>query len=103
MIAPLTAYIPVALAFGAAAGLAGWRLNRACGPRGLVLFVTGFALLGALRDTAYAARGTVFTFGPGLTPRLMDTLAWLSLALVVQMTMRLMVGPAAADPLARSG
>jgi hypothetical protein len=55
--------------------------------------------LGSLRDHVYDARGGVFSFEPGLAPRLADAAGWLSIALVVQLAMRIGVGPARADAL----
>lgn len=96
------AYLPVALAFGAAAGLVGWRMTRAWGIPGLLLFLASFTSLGILRDTIYGARGLVFLFGEGIAPRIADAAGWLSLALVTQLAIRLLAGPARAGGPARS-
>lgn len=97
-----TTWLPVALALGAAAGLVGWRMTRAWGLGGLLLFLAIFAALGVLRDTLYGARGLGFLFGDGIAPWLADAAGWLALGLVIQATMRLLGGPAKMDGPARS-
>lgn len=97
-----TAWLPVALALGAAAGLVGWRMNRAWGLPGLLLFLVAVASLGILRDTLYGARGLGFLLGDGMDSRIAGAVGWLTLALVTQLTMRLLAGPAARDGPARS-
>lgn len=97
-----TAWLPVALALGAAAGLVGWRMHRAWGLPGLLLFLVAVASLGILRDTLYGARGLGFLFGEGMDSRIAGAVGWLALALVTQLAMRLLGGPATRDGAVRS-
>lgn len=91
-VAPLALYIPVAFVFGAAAGLVGWRMMRAMGWTGVATFFAAFVGLGVLRDHVIASNTDAFVFGPGPEPHVIGALGYLSLALVVQLTMLVMAG-----------
>lgn len=97
--APILAYAPTLFWFGGGLGLVGWRMIREWGARGELGFFLGFTLLGFARDQIYAAGTGVFTFGAGYLPLVMDAVLWLSLAIAVQLIMRLLVGPIDVDPL----
>ncbi len=92
-------YAPVALWFGAGVGLIGWRVIRAWGAPGAIVFFALFTLFGYLRDRVYDARADIFHLGPGLSPHLADPLAWLSIAVLVQIVMPAVVGPTPAEAL----
>lgn len=98
-VAPLTYYLPVALLFGAAAGLVGWRIIRAFEWTGVVIFFGFFVGIGVIRDHVLAERSALFQFGPGLTPHVADAVGYFALALAVQLTMRGLIGKAQRDEL----
>ena len=100
--APLSWYVAAALWYGAALGLVGWRLIRRWATPGLLAFVMLFALFGVARDYAYSVTTRLIVFGPGLIPLLADLFAYASAAVVVQLLMRWIVGPAKSDALART-
>lgn len=94
-------YAAAGLEFGAGFGLIGWRATRRWGACGLLGFLIGFSLFGVTRD--YAASSTfardVIAFASGIWPWVADGLAWLSLAALAQVVMRLVSGPATFDQL----
>ena len=94
--------ISVVFVFGATAGLVGWRMMRAMGWTGVATFFAGYIGLGMLRDHMLATNSTLFAFGAGPMPQVMGAVGYLSLALVVQVTMLLMAGPPRHDPLRAS-
>lgn len=98
-VAPLAMYIPVALVFGGAFGLIGWRIIRAIGWTGVAVFYSTFVGLGVLRDHVIAARGDVFVWGPGGTPHVVDAIGYFTLALSVQLTMQMLAGSPRSDAL----
>jgi len=100
--APLAWYIASALGYGAAFGLLGWRIIRRWKMRGMIAFLLFFALFGVARDYGYSVTTKFIVFGPGPIPLLADLLAYGSAAAVVQLLMRLIVGPAQSDVLART-
>lgn len=100
--APVAWYIAGALGYGAAFGLVGWRVIRRWKGRGLVCFLLLFALFGVTRDYAYSVFTKFIVFGPGPLPLLADYFAYVSAAAVVQLLMRLIVGPARSDQLSRT-
>ena len=100
--APLAWYIAAALGYGAALGLVGWRVIRRWRARGLVIFLSLFALLGVTRDYAYSVTTDLIVFGPGPIPWLADLFAYASGGALVQLLMRLLVGPAQSDALRSS-
>ena len=100
--APLTWYVAAALGYGAGFGLIGWRVIRRWKMRGLLAFLLLFALFGVARDFGYSITTRFIVFGPGLVPLLADLFAYGSAAMVVQVLMRWIVGPAGSDALART-
>lgn len=98
-LATLALSLSVAFVFGAAAGLAGWRMMRAMGWIGVATFFAGYVGLGVSRDTLLAANTTLFVFGDGPMPQVMSAVSYLALALVVQVTMLVMAGPPRRDAL----
>jgi hypothetical protein len=100
--APLAWYVAAALWYGAALGLIGWRVIRHWEMPGLFAFVVLFALFGVARDYAYHLTTQLIVFGPGPLPLLADLFAYSSAAVVVQLLMRWIVGPAKSDALART-
>jgi len=100
--APLAWYIAAGLGYGAGFGLVGWRLIRRWKTCGFLTFLLLFALFGVARDFGYSVTTRVIIFGPGLVPLLADLFAYGSGAAVVQLLMRLIVGPAQSDALVRT-
>ena len=100
--APLAWYIAAALGYGAAFGLVGWRIIRCWKMRGMIVFLLFFALFGVARDYGYSVTTKFIVFGPGPIPLLADLMAYGSAAVVVQLLMRFIVGPAQSDGLART-
>ncbi|MDP1631817.1 MAG: hypothetical protein Q8L66_10405 [Caulobacter sp.] len=98
--APITAYAPVLFWFGGGMGLIGWRMIRSWGAPGEIGFFLLFPLVGLGRDLIFAAGTGTFTFGPTPWSIIMDLVAWLSIAFVVQLVMQLLVGPVDGDALA---
>jgi hypothetical protein len=102
-VAPLWWYAVAALSPGTPLVLFGWRITRGFGTRGMAWFLVGVSLFGVTRDGLYAAFTGLIVFGAGLLPWLIDAvLGWglgCALALLV---MRVVAGPARADPLARA-
>jgi len=88
--APLWLYAIAGLIFGAGVGLIGWRTIRRHGWRGAVAFLAAFTVVGVIRDCTVAHRyADVIRFGDGASPWIVDAMAWLSLAALVQATHRL--------------
>jgi hypothetical protein len=103
VLAVLAVALSVAFVFGAAAGLAGWRMMRAIGWTGVAAFFAGFIGLGMLRDNLLATSTSVlFGFGEGPVPQVMSAVGYLSLALAVQVTMLIMAGGPRRDTLRAS-
>lgn len=103
VLAVLAVALSVAFVFGAAAGLAGWRMMRAIGWTGVAAFFAGFVGLGMLRDNLLATNPSVlFGFGEGPVPQVMSAVGYLSLALAVQVTMLIMAGRPRRDTLRAS-
>lgn len=100
--APLAYYVASALGYGAAFGLIGWRAIRRWKMRGLLAFLLLFALFGVARDYAYSVTTQFIAFGPGSVPLLADLFSYTSAAVVVQLLMRWIAGPAQSDTLART-
>jgi hypothetical protein len=79
-----------------------WRLARRFGGRGLAVVVFAAAVLGPVRDYAYMARFPEWdSYAPGLTPVFAVSAAYVILGVLGHGTMRLIAGPASADPLSR--
>jgi hypothetical protein len=99
--APWAWYIAAALGYGAAFGLIGWRVIRRWATSGLIAFVVVFARFGAVRDYLYNVISQIIIFGSGPLPFLADLFSYASAAIVVQLIMRRIAGPAQSDALAR--
>jgi hypothetical protein len=99
---PFAWYLSAALFYGAGLGLIGWRVIRRFGRRGLVGFLTVFALFGATRDYIFSHTLGGIEFGPGPLPFLADLFAYASPAAVVQLVMYWIAGSASSDSLART-
>lgn len=79
-----------------------WRLARRFGGLGLAVVVCAAAVLGPVRDYAYMARFPEWgSYAPGLAPEFAISAAYVILGILGHGTMRLIAGPASADPLAR--
>jgi hypothetical protein len=98
---PLLMY-PVLVLMFAVLSLIGWRVVRRFGRRGAAVFLAIVAVLGVLRDYFEAGWALkMIVFAPGLTTVLVDMGCWAGLTALAQGVMRLVAGPARADPLAR--
>jgi hypothetical protein len=79
-----------------------WRVVRRFGGRGLAVFVLAAAVIGPPRDYWIVATFPAWmTFAPGMAPILADATLYALLVVVGHVVMRVVVGPAQADPLAR--
>ena len=79
-----------------------WRVVRRFGWRGLAASLAAAAVIGPPRDYFYAARFPAWmVFGPGVAPILADAAAYVAFVALGHAAMRLVAGPAAADPLVR--
>jgi len=82
--------------------LLGWRVVRRFGWRGELAFLAVATIVGPVRDYRVAAQlPELFVMGPGVGPLLADAVAWAGTVALAHAAMRLLAGPAAADPLAR--
>jgi hypothetical protein len=97
---PLLMYPLLVLAW-AVLSLIGWRVMRRFGSRGEVVFLAVVATLGTFRDYIEAGALGVITIAPGIGTLLLDVFLWGGLTALAQGVMRLVAGPAAADPLSR--
>jgi hypothetical protein len=92
----------ISVALGAFVFLLTWRLARRFGGRGLAIALVVAALLGPLRDSAYMAMFPEWGYyAPGIAPMLAISVAYVVLGVVGHGSMRVISGPAGADPLAR--
>jgi hypothetical protein len=99
--APIGFYLASGLGIGAVS-LVVWRLARRFGPRVNAMTIAFFALYGPARDyLASRLAPSMIEFSPGAAPLLADMLAWASGISLALFAMRLVAGPAGADPLAR--
>jgi hypothetical protein len=93
---------PVLVLMWAILSLIGWRVVRRFGWRGEVVFLLVVTVVGALRDYYEAGEALgVIALAPGLPTLLVDVVCWAGLTALAQGVMRLVAGPAGADPLAR--
>ncbi len=82
--------------------LIGWRVIRRFGSRGELVFLVAVAVQGGFRDYFVAGQALGFiALAPGLATLLVDLACWAGLTALAQGVMRLVAGPAGADPLAR--
>jgi hypothetical protein len=80
-----------------------WRVVRRFGGRGLAVCVFVSAIIGPPRDYWITAMFPAWmTFAPGVVPVLADATIYALLIIVGHVVMRLVVGPAQADSLARA-
>jgi hypothetical protein len=80
-----------------------WRIARRFGWRGLAVFLGVVTIIGPPRDYLIAANFPEWmVFSPGVAPILADAVAYAGIVVVGHAVMRLVAGPAGADPLARS-
>jgi hypothetical protein len=78
-----------------------WRVARKFGLLGLSVVVVVLAVIGPPRDYAYMARFPEWgSYGPGIAPVLAIAAIYASLVPLGHVVMRLVAGPADADPLA---
>jgi hypothetical protein len=89
----------IAFLFGGVAALCGWRAMRAMGWTGAFTFFFAFVGIGLLRDQLLQANTTVLDYGAGPMPQVMAGVGYLSMALIVQITMLVLAGPPTRDPL----
>jgi hypothetical protein len=95
---------PLVLVLWAGFALIGWRVMRRFGWRGEVMFLVFVTVFGTLRDFAVAwLRPDIFAITPGVALVPIDMILWGGLTAFAQGVMRLVAGPATADPLARRG
>jgi hypothetical protein len=79
-----------------------WRLARRFGVRGLAIALLIAATLGPFRDSAYMAKFPEWGYyAPGIAPMLAISVAYVIIGVVGHGLMRVISGPATADPLAR--
>ncbi len=79
-----------------------WRVARRFGWRGLAVSIAIVAVVGPPRDYLYAATFPKWmVFAPGIAPILADSATYVGIVVVGHLVMRLVVGPAREDRLAR--
>jgi hypothetical protein len=79
-----------------------WRIARRFGRRGLAMFLAAVAVVGPVRDYQIAAHFPQWiVFGPGVAPVLAVAVTYVGVVALGHAVMRLVAGPATADPLAR--
>lgn len=79
-----------------------WRIARRFGWRGLAVVVAVLAVLGPVRDYRYMEQFPEWgAYAPGIAPVLAISATYVLLVVLGHGVMRLVVGPAAADRLAR--
>ena len=92
----------ISVAVGAFIFLLTWRLARRFGGRGLAIALLLAALLGPFRDSAYMAMFPEWgSYAPGIAPMLAISVAYVVMGVVGHGLMRMISGPATADPLTR--
>jgi len=80
-----------------------WRIVRRFGWRGLAIFTAVVTVIGAPRDYFIAAKFPQWmVFSPGVAPIIADSVAYFLIVVAGHAVMRLVAGPSAADPLART-
>jgi hypothetical protein len=78
-----------------------WRIARRYGGRGLAVVALVAAIIGPLRDYRYMAMFPEWgAYAPGLAPAFAISAAYVTLGFLGHLTMRVVSGPATADPLA---
>jgi hypothetical protein len=98
---PVAIYPLVILVFAMIA-LIGWRIMRRFGWPGQMIFVVALTTVATLRDFLVAEKVLgIIVFAPGLATVVVDAAIWIGTVALAQTVMRLVAGPAAADPLGR--
>jgi hypothetical protein len=93
---------PVLVVMWAVYSLIGWRVMRRFGWRGEAIFLIIVTVVGTLRDYLVGAQSLgIIAFKPGVLTIVVDAACWAGLTALAQAVMRLVAGPAHADPLAR--
>jgi hypothetical protein len=78
-----------------------WRIARRFGGRGLAIFIAIVAVIGPPRDYLIGATfPNWMVFSPGIAPVLADSVTYLGFVALGHAVMRVISGPATADPLA---
>jgi hypothetical protein len=91
----------ISVALGSFVFLLTWRLARRFGGRGLAIALLVAATLGPFRDSAYIAMFPEWGYyAPGIAPMLAISVAYIVIGVVGHGLMRVISGPATADPLA---
>ena len=92
----------ISVALGTFVFLLTWRRARRFGGRGLAIALLLAALLGPFRDSAYMAMFPEWGYyASGIAPMLAISVAYVVIGVVGHGMMRVISGPATADPLAR--
>ena len=102
--APLTLYALAGIA-GGACSLIGWRIVRRWGWKGFVGYLLFWAVYAVVHDYGGSkafASSQLMVFGPGLTPIIADMLWFVTGNAAPLLAIRIVGGPANADPLART-
>jgi hypothetical protein len=87
----------------AAIALIGWRIDRRFGWRGIACSLAAVCVIGPPRDYAIASRyPELMKFGPGVAPIAGNAAVYFFTVALTLAVMRLIAGPTAKDPLARS-
>ena len=90
----------IGISFGAILGLAGWRIARRFGWRGLAAFVIVVSIGAPIRERLFLSAAHLMVVVPGWVPGIAYTLSWACALLLSHSTMRLMAGHAGNDRLA---
>lgn len=99
LLATLALSIFGAFVFGGVAGLICWRMMRSGGWTGAATFVCAFVGAGLMRDHLLDANTQLFAFGDGPMGQIMAGVGYLTLALIVQVTMLVVGGQPRSDGL----
>ena len=91
----------IGIPFGAILALAGWRIARRFGWRGLAAFVIVASIGAPIRERLYLSAARVMVVVPGAVPWIAYTVSWACALLLSHSIMRLMAGRAGDDRLAR--
>jgi len=95
---------PLVVLLWAGFALIGWRVMRRFGGRGEMVFLVVVTLFGTARDFAVAwLRPDLIAMTAGVALVAIDLILWGGLTALAQGVMRLVAGPATADPLAHPG
>jgi len=92
----------IAVVYGAIIALAGWRIARRFGWRGMTAFVIVVSVGGPLRERMYLSAAHLEVIAPGVIPWIANTISWVFALVLSYSIMRLLAGPARDDRLARS-